>query len=263
MNENWIRRVEVETWLEFKELIDRRVRQSGTDQRTSAVFRGQSKSAWKLVASFDRAVTEVPGAARVEVHDQMVREARQRLIVAQEIPEQPPIDDVDLAALLQHEGAQTRLLDWTASPYIAAFFAFSSVEAFGGKRVSEDGFSAVFELREDCDAVASDRGMSVVRPSHQWNPRAAAQQGLFTMNRSPVESVEEFLALCYAHDDPPEPPLIKYVLPHTEVQHALRDLELMGISSQSLFPGRMGIVRYSFYRALDSGLSAPRTPVQP
>ncbi len=34
------------------------------------------------------------------------------------------LSDLELSALAQHYGAPTRILDWSLSPYISAFFAF-------------------------------------------------------------------------------------------------------------------------------------------
>ncbi len=86
------------------------------------VFRGQS-SDWNLKTTLERA-SEDSGIDPRNIPDierQLIREFRRRYdgndrdIVLD--------DTLYCLALMQHHGAPTRLLDWTYSPFIAAYFA--------------------------------------------------------------------------------------------------------------------------------------------
>ena len=95
-------------------------------------FRGQSDSRWNLNPAINRSLFvsgEISGFSFGQKLD--IRSYEERLLFrfkqeahqySQHLPE-----DADLMgwlALMQHHGTPTRLLDWTWSPYVAAYFAF-------------------------------------------------------------------------------------------------------------------------------------------
>jgi hypothetical protein len=99
-------------------------------------FRGQRDSKWLLHPSLDRAV-QVKGAGQhfsfVTHLDRQMTEDRLLFRFKQQAHQylgHLP-DDSDLVswlALMQHHGVPTRLLDWTRSPYVAAYFAMEQTE---------------------------------------------------------------------------------------------------------------------------------------
>ena len=94
------------------------------------IFRGMRNSAWPLKTSLERHL----GGDALEVTPQhSVNWARQELVGlkyfqrrAQHLLADYPADRdwVEWLILMQHYGAPTRLLDWTFSPIVAAYFAF-------------------------------------------------------------------------------------------------------------------------------------------
>lgn len=84
------------------------------------VFRGQSYP-WPLKPSIERNVD--PARIRLSIIEkQLIRDFQNH---AHHYLANPPGEQEELEwlALMQHYGAPTRLLDWSRSPYVAAFFA--------------------------------------------------------------------------------------------------------------------------------------------
>jgi hypothetical protein len=97
------------------------------------IFRGQAKAAWPLEPSLERfaeSICELPGVIEQHAIREFQRRAHQ---YADELPEWDDI--LEWLALMRHHGSPTRLLDFTKSPYVAAFFATVDAEKDGAAAI--------------------------------------------------------------------------------------------------------------------------------
>src|SRR6201991_5355032 len=87
-------------------------------------FRGQQDARWHLQSSLSRYLLAYV-ADRAEWHAREARAIRIFRRKAHNYLANPELlnDDLRCLGLMQHHGAPTRLLDFTKSPYVAAFFA--------------------------------------------------------------------------------------------------------------------------------------------
>ena len=139
---------------------------------------------------------------------------------------------VALELLARHHGLPSAILDWTMSPYIAAFFAFQGAIAAHAKAI------AVWALNLGKLPAAPDIEPIRDRELLWFNPRALSQQGVFLRVRSQVAQTEDLL------DDA----LTKITLPTSEYTIALRDLEGMNITARNLFRDLDGASRTAMAR---------------
>ncbi|MBI4693261.1 MAG: FRG domain-containing protein [Gammaproteobacteria bacterium] len=244
--------IRLECWADFV---------SHTDALAGWAFRGETSAQWPLMSSLTRRLRTYCG----EVELWPLREERALRVFRRKahiyLHDSAVLDDsLRCLGLMQHHGAPTRLLDFTKSPYIAAFFALEDATAD----------SAVYALNTPrlwSLAPRFDAGLTRERidprvpgnferhflynrlpviwfgePQH-LDRRLVAQSGLFVVPGVLDRSLDEILV---EYDDS-EPLIIKYVLPFAMRVEAMQSLYRMNVTNSSLFPDLEGLARSSAY----------------
>lgn len=157
----------------------------------------------------------------------------------------------ETAALAQHYGIPTRLLDWTYDMNVAIYFATKLSEEKIEK--NPDGYFTIWELDKAKASMISNNIRFVV-PKYSENPNIRAQKGILSVivgskeyGNMPLEDVvvKEFerqpgLQSILGKDGMPV--LTKLKIPYSEVPKIRSNFESRGLRYDTYFPGLAGIV---------------------
>jgi hypothetical protein len=157
------------------------------------------------------------------------------------------LSENDWWALGQHFGLATPLLDWTRSPFAAAYFAFEEVSSGTNKsRVVYGLDERAVEQRskELLGGLSYEQGrplvIEFVDPMSDENQRLVSQSGLFT--RAPIGTpIEQWVASAF--EGSLAAVLLKIEIPDSDRVMCLRALNRMNINHLSLFPDLGGASR--------------------
>lgn len=157
------------------------------------IFRGQADAGWDLVPSLYRSMPTALGGTKKEIYDAW-KEDIINLFFKQSHPYLPPIKGcfANNRVLAQHFGVPTRLLDWSADPLVALFFA---VEDW--KKETDAALYMICpewsgEPRKD-DIINFDQVVAYYPPI--IDQRIAAQKSIFTFHSYGRTDREDFVAL--------------------------------------------------------------------
>lgn len=201
----------------------------------SWIFRGLEDAEYTLTPKIGRKGarkaldgTELPYCETSEqtMLDRFIREARPHLL-------HHPQPDLEWRSLAQHHGLATRLLDWSESPLIAAFFAVkpAGIIVHDDKRQRRDAALLgvpcpnVLTSIDDVASLATD--IFAYYPQHLTR-RITAQRGLFTIHNQPSQAWQPSSAF-------------KWVIPSSICFDLKLALNKAGINESTLFPDIDGI----------------------
>ena len=160
-------------------------------------------------------------------------------------------------ALGQHFGLYTPLLDWTESPWVAVFFAVTSIEK------SKTGKRAIWALSAESiednnlfyqlstTKVNQKMIVELVIPNSDENNRLVNQRGLFTKIQTDND-IENWVKNADFLDD--SITLFKIIFPDTLKAKIITYLNQMNINYSSLFPDLYGSSKFTNQRLLQSDI---------
>jgi hypothetical protein len=238
----------------------------GSPAYLSYIYRGQSSAAWGLVPSLTRRLRDAATPADVhETERAALKEFKLQAALHADAPERIRLFNPSLPewwGLMQHYQAPTRLLDWTRSPFVAAYFACAASPG-------TDGSIWLFHVRDMTQGMHGRHG-DFLAANSDWEsryqnanpppaielftpqqatvtPRMIAQQGLFTVALDAREHHDRLIE-SVLHDV--RSALVgnstvfnKVVVPAGLKPVFLRHLRSMNVTASTLFPGIDGLGR--------------------
>ncbi|MBR0757803.1 FRG domain-containing protein [Bradyrhizobium jicamae] len=261
--------IEIDSWKAFRRHLE-------NDSLRSWAFRGQANAEWNLFSTLSRYLMTfgVHPKAWVQQESRILRIFRRKAhLLTTHLPLDK--DSLEWLAFMQHHGAPTRLLDFTWSPYVAAFFALERATADAavwaicppllnsGRTARPSQISRPGEIgpwikgNYENYFLPGEHRVVVIGEPHRMNERLVAQSGTFLMPGRLDEPVETTISEQYGKDA-----LIKFVLRTKKIRaEAMERLYAMNITNATLFPGIDGLARSLAYELEFHWAFNPRTNV--
>ena len=224
------------------------------------LYRGHRDAAWRLESPWDRFIQRVHGNQPLELEGYQqggyLERFKEAAVGLPGVRSADITDDNQWWALGRHHGLITPLLDWTESPFVAAYFAFMDLaESLNPGFLNGLSNPKVLERQEPIVVwrllvtAGYDRALPELRLIHSrgdGSHRQRVQRGFFTRLVPPnndrdaiVDPVYRDLE-AYLKSRGMEGRLDRFLISGAQTTMALRDLYRMNIRPSTLFPDLVG-----------------------
>lgn len=246
-----------------------------TSLRGRWLYRGAPKH-WGHETSLQRVCKawNIPLRSARKVEVRLVREFQRHPEVRERLSD--PEDYLGWLALMQHHGAPTRLLDWTYSPFVAAYFAFDALFAASTRPEKGDTHAVIWALDVDWLTGRIRRRLSARDWTLYQRKDSQSFTRLFLKRRPPLRfvgtatpiflnerlSVQQGVFLCPGDVSAPwadnltalagarrRPRIRSFVMSRDAIEDAFQGLARMNVTARSLFPGLEGYAKSIAHRA--------------
>ena len=261
----------LQSWDEFEDtikLFDKREGYPYKPGTEKIIYRGQSDAQWHLTTTLERYMKRETGSNKLDMisyYDMMSRaKSRIETFTANSwelidssayskwandsqflSPSQHP--SLEYMAYLRHHGYPSPLLDWSLSPFVAAYFAFRDV-------ISNAESVAIFAYSDmpfDGKFVSEDEpGITSIEQDIKSDRRHFLQQSTYTIctikegGRRYYHNHEDVFTQARSDQDL----LWKFIIPSSERKYALRKLDTYNINAYSIFQSEDSILETVFLR---------------
>lgn len=208
------------------------------------VWRGQADSEWLLESSLTRFVKHKKNFD-IENH---LNEFKYASRGRRGINSKTELSENEWWALGQHHGLMSPLLDWSESPFVAAYFSYiTEIKKKNNERVVYAVHRDVLDyLTALVKRDSNDEFVEFINPLLDENARLVSQRGLFT--KLPIkDDLESWIKRYHkllGEEYKRSFILIKIYLPESNRISALKQLNRMNINSLTLFPDLLGASEY-------------------
>jgi hypothetical protein len=196
------------------------------EPRGKWVFRCHSDSSYELIPSVGRDKHTSKSRAKYEssLFEIFCREARGYLTTT-------PTTEWEWLALAQHHGLPTRLLDWTANPLVALYFAVEANQSVDGELFALRAIAKVSE------SIQNSSPFSITKPVKFYpnvvTPRIRAQEAVFVVCSDVEKPLDQDLRKDWKIE--------KLRVPAEKKESLRYELFRIGIHASFLFPDITGL----------------------
>lgn len=259
----------LKNWEEFETIAQSQMaaiadQKKSTDTYVSTpLFRGQSNVEWLLETTLERYTSK----------KEYTQEQYHRLLLASHpavatftgkdwgVDRSPSFSNnpyatppsYDYMAYLRHHGFPSPLLDWSRSPFVAAFFAYRNAKAS-----SDVSIYMFVEYSSGGKGGRADKAwITGLGPNIDAHKRHFIQQSEYTICTKAADR-DQRVYCCHEEvfdrGDKDQDVLTKYILPSSERLKVLSKLDMMNINAHTLFGNEDSLMETIAFREIERNL---------
>lgn len=265
-----IEEITLKNWEEFEHKVEQeylslaKLKKENSFFISNFLFRGQANKFWRLETTLERYVKGknvlkqeyswedyygILKSIKPSIHSLAEYKPKLGKFFNQSVTRTPDFDEFMI--YVRHHGFPSPLLDWTRSPYVAAYFAFND-----SKKDEDVAIYSYLENKGEPKLTRSNNpkittyGLSAERK----HKRHYQQQGEYTVcftETTDKENTDIYTSHEKVEFGDKQDFLKKYIIPSTERKNVLRKLDLMNINAFSLFGSEEGLMSMLAYREIE------------